>query len=61
MKTKNKLVDRTIAIKEEAKNVMFWSNQDIDEKNIPAMNFAECLRTSENGKVHWSISMKWTS
>ena len=35
MKTKNKLVVRSIAIKEEAKHVMFWSKRDTSKvKNI---------------------------
>ena len=35
MKTKSKLVVGSIAIKEEAKNVMFWSKKDMSKvKNI---------------------------
>ena len=60
MKAKNKLVIRSIEIKKEEKNVMFWflkKRHIIEEKDIASMDFAEYLRkagVSENSKVYWN-------
>ena len=62
MKTKNKLVDRSIAIKEEPKNTLryvFIKKRHIKgEKHITPMDFAEHLRksdVSENSKVYYMV------
>ena len=44
LKAKNKLVARSIEIKQEVKNVMFWLKKDVSKVNIASMNFAEHLR-----------------
>ena len=58
MKTKNKLVVRSIAIKEEANNnnVFIKKRNTKGEKYITPMDFAEHLRksdVSENSKVYY--------
>ena len=57
LKTKNKLVVWSIAMKEEAKNVMFWSKKRHikGQKHIASMDFPKHLRKSdfsENSKVY---------
>ena len=57
-KAKTGLTVRSIEIKEEAKNVMFWLKKDISKgwKHIALMDFVKYLRksdVSENSRVYY--------